>query len=90
MRGDIILKCIISFLIPFIIMYSFSYIFYIFDIGFLSVLNFIIYIVMAYILFYVRFNKISIAKTFSIEDMLNFILFLLFIFLCFVFYKLIS
>lgn len=88
MKGDIVLKIIISFIIPFAIIYSFSYVFNIVNIGFLSILNFIIFLTISYALFFLRFGKIDIRKTFSIEGSLNVLLFILLGFFVFLLIKL--
>ncbi len=80
MRGDIILKVIISFIIPFLLLYSFSCIFYIDQIGFLAIFNCFISMIISYILFYLRFGKIDVRTIISINKYLGPILF---IFLCF-------
>lgn len=74
MKGDIILKVIISFIIPFLLLYSFSCIFYIDKIGFLSIFNCSIATTISYLLFYLRFGKINVKKILSITKCLGIIL----------------
>jgi hypothetical protein len=81
MKGDIVLKIIISFMIPFIVLYSFSCIFYINQIGFLTIFNCSISITISYLMFFLRFGKIEIKKVLSVTKFLGTILL---IFLCFV------
>lgn len=87
MKGDIVLKIIISFLIPFLIIYSFSCFFYINRLGILSILNCSISIIIAYVLFYLRFGKINMQKVISIRYILGV---LLFCFMYFIIYLLIK
>jgi hypothetical protein len=86
MKGDIILKVIIAFLIPFILVYSSMYFFYIFNIGFLSVLNCFINISIAYILFFMRFGKIDLKRIVFVDKML-FLLLLFFFTIIFMLLK---
>lgn len=85
MKGDIVLKIIISFIIPFLILYSFSCVFYIDTLGVLSILNCCISTIIAYVLFHIRFGKIHIQKVISIQKIFNIILFC---FMYFIFYLL--
>ncbi|MDR2760755.1 MAG: hypothetical protein LBB09_02825 [Rickettsiales bacterium] len=70
MKGDIVLKIIITFLAPFILMYSCAYFFYIFDIGFLSILNCFIIASIAYAMFFLRFGKINLRKIAFVEKLI--------------------
>jgi hypothetical protein len=71
MKGDIVLKVIIAFMIPFMLMYSSIYIFYIRDLGFLSVLNSFITVSIAYALFFLRFGKINVNKITFVKKLLS-------------------
>lgn len=74
MKGDIVLKIMLSFIIPFLLLYSFSSLFYINSLGILAILNCCISIIIAYVLFYIRFGKISIQKIISVKFILSVIL----------------
>lgn len=86
MRGDIFLKILISFLIPFLLLYSFSCFFYFKELGILALLNFSIALLISYILFYLRFGKINPFKIVSFNKFMGLFLFC---FLCFIIYFLI-
>lgn len=81
MKGDIILKVIIGFIVPFLLLYSFSCIFYVDKIGFLAIFNCCISAIVSYLLFYLRFGKINVKKIFSFEKYLGVIFFAFFCFL---------
>lgn len=83
MIGDLFLKILISFLIPFLLLYSVSCFFYIKEFGVLTLLNFSISVLISYILFYLRFGKINPFKVISFK---KFISIFLFCFLCFIYY----
>lgn len=83
MKGDIFLKILISFLIPFLLLYSFSCFFYIDKLGILTLLNFSISVLISYVLFYLRFGKINPFKVISFK---KFVSVFLFCFLCFLYY----
>lgn len=87
MKGDITLKVIISFLIPFILLYSVSCMFYIDNIGILALLNCSVSIIIAYTLFYLRFGKIDPLKVVPIKKIAGLFMFC---FLCFIYYLLIT
>ena len=90
MRGDIVLKVIISFIIPFLVLYSFSCIFYINALGMLAILNCLIAVITSYLLFYLRFNKIEIQKVISIKRLFNIVIFCFTYFLFFLLIKLLE
>lgn len=84
MKGDIVLRIIIGFLIPFAILYSFFYFFYIMDIGFVAVLNCSVILLISYIIYFIRFDKINIIKLVSADIfvkgiLLGFLFFLIFL-----------
>ena len=83
MKGDIVIRIIVSFIIPFLILYSFSCIFYIEMLGMLSILNCCISIAIAYTMFHLRFGKIQIQKVISIKQLFNTVLFCFACFLCY-------
>ena len=90
MKGDIVLKVIISFIIPFLLLYSFSCIFYIEMLGILSILNCCISFMLAYVLFFLRFGKIDIQKVVSIRKIMGFVLFCFMYFIIYLLIKLLE
>lgn len=80
-KGDIILRIIISFLVPVLMLYS-GFLFLSFsEFGFLSILQCAIYLMLAYLLFFIRFEKVRVKKVISFGAILNFLLFVFLIFL---------
>ena len=81
MKGDIILKVIIGFLIPAILLYSSLLLFSYKDLGFLSILQISIYLMISYLLFFLRFGKINIKKILPLNFFIDTIMicFLIFI-----------
>ena len=85
MKGDITLKVIISFLIPFLLLYSLSCIFYLDTLGILALLSCLVSAIISYTLFFLRFGKINPLKVISFKKIAGFFLFL---FLYFIYYLL--
>ncbi|MDR0571297.1 MAG: hypothetical protein LBG48_00430 [Rickettsiales bacterium] len=90
MKGDIVLKVIIAFIIPFMLMYSSVYIFYVYDLGFLSVLNSFITVSITYALFFLRFGKINVKKITFVSKLLSLLLVGFFVVIFFLLKKLIE
>ena len=85
MKGDITLKVIISFIIPFLLLYSLSCIFYIDNLGMLAILSCLISAMISYTLFFIRFGKIKPLKVIAFKKIAGIFLF---IFLYFIYYLL--
>ena len=90
MRSDLILRVIVGFLIPILFLYSSFLIFSLEKINFIAILNSFIYLMLSYILFYLRFSEIGINKVISIKLIINLILMILFGFLLFLLLNLIN
>ena len=90
MRSDLILRVIVGFLIPILFLYSSFLIFSLEKINFIAILNSFIYLMLSYILFYLRFSEIGINKVISIKLIINLILIILFGFLLFLLLNLIN
>ena len=90
MRSDLILRTVIGFLIPILFLYSCCLLFSLDNVSFISVLNSSIYLMLSYILFYLRFNEIGIKKVISLKLVTNIILMVFFIFLIFLLFNLVS
>lgn len=81
MRNDLILKTMIGFLIPILMLYSGFLLFSQDGINFVSLLNSFIYIMLSYILFYLRFSEVNIKRLISLKIVTNIALIVLFVFL---------
>lgn len=90
MRNDLILKTVIGFLVPILMLYSGFILFSQTEINFISLLNSFIYIMLAYILFYLRFSEIDVKRIISLKVVTNIILMIIFIFLLFLLFNLIN
>ena len=90
MRNDLILRTITGFLIPILILYSGFLLFSQSEVTFVSLLNSFIYLMLSYILFYLRFSEVSIKKLIYLKLVINIILIVLFVFLSFLLFNLIN
>lgn len=90
MRSDLILRTVIGFLIPILFLYSCFSLFSLDNISFISVLNSSIYLMLSYILFYLRFSEIGIKKVLSLKLIINIILMVFFVFLIFLLFNLVN
>ena len=90
MKGDIVLKVIFSFLIPFILLYAFSILFRLDDYGVATILEICVYILISYLLFSIKSQKINAKRILPLKMILGFILSFFLFFLLFLLFNILD
>lgn len=80
MKGDIILRVIIGFLVPFLGLYASFLLFSLKDLGLFVVFNSVLYFILAYLFFYIRFEKIKLKQILPLKIIFMLILITVFIY----------
>lgn len=89
MRGDIILKLTVNFLIPILLLYAVYSAIHYNTFGFFAIIQAIIIMIIAFSLYYIKYGGIRSSKILSFRFVMNVTIFAFLYYLCYSFYMIV-